>query len=202
MLFRLLYISLFFFSVLRSYASDSLFLKLHFVYGSKPAHDCKHIEHKQFGGIHGGHVYIELEDKIISFGTNKGKWHVFPHKNRSAGKYRIDKDLTWHGDTAPKKITTIIIPVTEAQLHKLKQAEKNYFEQTPYDYAFFGMRCAAGAYDMLSKAEVCKRKSRFGIISKNFYPKRLRVKLLRRAQKEHWAVLKQEGRKTRKWEND
>ncbi len=162
----------------------------------------KQTEAKQFGGIHGGHVYLEVNDTIISFGTNKGKWHIFPHKSKSAGKYRIDKDLTWHGDTAAKKITTIIIPVSKEQLNKLTEAEKKYFEQTPYDYAFFGMRCAAGAYDMLSKAEVCKHKSRFGIISKNFYPKRLRIKLLRRAQKEHWAVVKQEGRKSRKWERD
>jgi hypothetical protein len=190
------------FSPVFLHASDSLYLKLHFVYGSKPLHAYKQTEVKQFGGIHGGHVYLEVNNKIISFGTNQGKWHVFPHKTKSAGKYRINKDLTWHGDTAAKKITTIVIPVSKEQLDKLAEAEKKYFAQTPYDYAFFGMRCAAGAYDMLSKAEVCKHKSRFGIISRNFYPKRLRVKLLRRAQKEHWQVVKLEGRKTRKWERD
>lgn len=118
------------------------------------------------------------------------------------GKYRIDKDLKWHGDTGKLKITTIVIPITEEQVLKFKETEKKYFEQTPYDYAFIGMRCAAGAYDVLSKAEVCKHKSRVGIISKNFYPKRLRVKLLKRAQKENWQVLRQEGRSTRKWEKD
>ena len=201
-MFRLIALFLFLFSSVCTHASDSLYLKLHFVYGSKPLPAYKQTEVKQFGGIHGGHVYLEVNNKIISFGTNKGKWHIFPHKSKSAGKYRIDKDLTWHGDTAAKKITTIIIPVSKEQLNKLTEAEKKYFEKTPYDYAFFGMRCAAGAYDMLSKAEVCKRKSRFGIISKNFYPKRLRVKLLRRTQNEHWAVVKQEGRKSRKWEMD
>ena len=64
------------------------------------------------------------------------------------------------------------------------------------------MRCAAGAYDILSKAELCKCKARFKIISKNFYPKRLRVKLLKRAKKENWLVLREEGRITRKWERD
>lgn len=193
---------LFLFSSVLLHASDSLYLKLHFVYGSKPMSAYKKTEVKQFGGIHGGHVYIELENKIISFGTNKGKWHIFPHKSKSAGKYRVDKDLRWHGDSAAKKITTIIIPVTKEQLHKLKQTEKSYFEETPYDYAFFGMRCAAGAYDMLSKSEVCPNKTRFAIISKNFYPKRLRVKLLKRAEKENWQVLRQEGRSSRKWERD
>jgi hypothetical protein len=184
------------------FASDSLFVKVHFVYGSKPKSAFKKIEAKQFGGIHGGHVYLELENKIISYGTNNGKWHIFPHKSKSAGKYRIDKDLKWHGDTGQLKITTIVIPITKEQLLKFKETEKKYFEQTPYDYAFLGMRCAAGAYDVLSKAEVCKCKSRFGIISKNFYPKRLRVKLLKRAQKENWQVLRQDGRATRKWERD
>jgi hypothetical protein len=183
-------------------ASDSLLLKLHFVYGSKPIKAFKTIEPKLFGGIHGGHVYLEVDHRIISFGTNNGNWHIFPHKNKSAGKYRIDKNLAWHGDTAQKKMTTICIPISQEQFLKFKAAEQNYFEQTPYDYAFLGMRCAAGAYDLLSKAEVCKHKSRFGIISKNFYPKRLRVKLLKRAQKENWQVIKQEGRGTRKWEKD
>lgn len=199
-MFRFVFLFLFFSHFL--FASDSLFVKVHFVYGSKPKTAFKKMEAKQFGGIHGGHVYLELENKIISYGTNNGKWHIFPHKSKSAGRYRIDKDLKWHGDTGKLKITTIIIPITEEQLLKFKETEKKYFEQTPYDYAFLGMRCAAGAYDMLSKAEVCKHKSRFGIISKNFYPKRLRVKLLKRARKENWQVLWQEGRNTRKWERD
>jgi hypothetical protein len=199
---RIIYFFLLFFSFISYYANDSLFLKVHFVYGSKPKSAFKKVESKLFGGIHGGHVYVEVNKKIISFGTNNGKWHVFPHKSKSAGKYRVDKSLAWHGDTAQKKITTIVIPVSETQLNKFKDAEGKYFENTPYDYAFFGMRCAAGAYDILSKAEVCKCKARFKIISKNFYPKRLRVKLLKRAKKENWLVLREEGRITRKWERD
>lgn len=199
-MFRFVFLFLFLSRFLFAY--DSLFVKVHFVYGSKPKTAFKKVEMKQFGGIHGGHVYMEFNDKIISYGTNNGKWHIFPHKSKSAGKYRIDKDLKWHGDTGKLKITTIVIPISPEQLLKFKEIEKKYFEQAPYDYAFIGMRCAAGAYDFLSKAEVCKPKSRLAIISKNFYPKRLRVKLLKRAQKENWQVLRQEGRSTRKWERD
>lgn len=199
---RLIYFFLLIFSCYYFYASDSLFLKVHFVYGSKPKKAFKNTESKLFGGIHGGHVFIEVDNKIISFGTNNGQWHIFPHKSKCAGTYRVDKSLAWHGDTSKKKITTIIIPITQTQLNKFKETEEIYFEKTPYDYAFFGMRCAAGAYDMLSKAEVCKCKSRFHIITRNFYPKRLRKKLLKRAKKEHWQVIKQEGRVTRKWESD
>jgi hypothetical protein len=184
------------------FSNDSLFVKVHFVYGSKPKSAFKKTEAKQFGGIHGGHVYLELENKIISYGTNNGKWHIFPHKSKSAGKYRIDIDLKWHGDTSKLKITTIVIPITEEQSLKFKETEKIYFEKTPYDYAFLGMRCAAGAYDFLSQSDVCKHKSRLAIVLRNFYPKRLRVKLLKLAKKENWLILKQEGRKSRKWERD
>jgi hypothetical protein len=199
-MFRFIFIFLFFSISIQ--AADSLFVKVHFVYGSKPKRAFKNIESKQFGGIHGGHVYMEVNKKIISYGTNNGKWHIFPHKSKSAGKYRVDKDLKWHGDTGKLKITTVIIPITEEQFLKFKEVEQRYFEKTPYDYAFLGMRCAAGAYDVLDKAKVCPHKTRLGIISKNFYPKRLRVKLLRRAKKENWEVCTQEGRSTRKWERD
>lgn len=199
-MFRLAFLFLFLSHFL--FASDSLFVKVHFVYGSKPVKAFKAIEPKLFGGIHGGHVYLEVNQKIISFGTNNGKWHVFPHKSKSAGKYRVDKNLAWHGDTAKKKITTILIPISEEQLLKFKEAEIKYFQETPYDYAFIGMRCAAGAYDMLCQSDVCKPIPRSRIVTKYFYPKKLRKRLLKRAQKEHWQVFKQEGRKTRKWERD
>ena len=183
-------------------AADSLFVKVHFVYGSRPKRLYKHTEPKFFGGIHGGHVFLEVNHKIISFGTNNGKWHVFPHRSKSAGIYREDKNLSWRGDSAKKKITTIAIPITEEQLMSFTETEKKYFEKTPYDYAFIGMRCAAGAYDMLCKSNVCKPMQRGRMVTKYFYPKRLRKQLLRRAEKEHWQVVKQEGRTTRKWESD
>ncbi len=146
-MFRFIFLFLFLSHFL--FAADSLFVNVHFVYGSKPKTAFRKVEKKQFGGIHGGHVYMEFSDEIISYGTNNGKWHIFPHKNKNAGKYRIDKDLKWHGDTGKLKITTIIIPISQQQALKFKETEKKYFEQTPYDYAFFGMRCAAGAYDIL-----------------------------------------------------
>jgi hypothetical protein len=140
--------------------------------------------------------------RLLAMETNNGKWHVFPHKSRSAGKYRVDTDLKWHGDTGKLKITTIVIPVTKSQLDKLSETEEVYFSKTPYDYAFIGMRCAAGAYDMLCQGNVCKPITRSRIVTKYFYPKKLRKRLLKRAQKEHWQVFKQEGRETRKWERD
>jgi len=185
-----------------AFSEDTLYFKLHFVYGSKPKHGFKHTEPTYFGGIHGGHVYMEVDRDIFSFGLHNNQWHVIGHKKNRVGRYRIDTNLVWLGDTGRLKITTISIPITKQQLEKIKQIEKAYLLTSPYDYAFIGMRCAAAAYDVLSLVGICKPRSRAGIITKNFYPKRLRVKLLKRAKKEHWKIITREGRPTRKWEKD
>jgi hypothetical protein len=198
------FVSLFFFFYMAfaSIAGDSLFFKLHFIYGSKPKPGFKAVEKTYFGGIHGGHVYMEAGGHIFSFGPDQGKWHVLPHRKKIYGKYRIDSNLVWCGDTGKLKITTITIPISRQQLAQVQHLEKGYLQSAPYDYAFVGMRCAAAAYDVLSQIGICKKRSRAGIITENFYPKRLRIKLLKRARREHWRVEQQAGRSTRKWEKD
>lgn len=203
MLFRLFFFFLFCFSTAAiSLAGDSLVVKLHFVYGSKPRRALKSVEKNYFGGIHGGHVYMEIGHDLFSFGRRKGQWHIFSHKRRVVGCYRLDSNLVWCGDTGRLKITSITIPVTAVQMQQFKSLEQQYLKASPYDYAFFGMRCAAAAYDVLSSAGICRKRSRAGIIAKNFYPKRLRLKLLKRAEKEHWQVERREGRPSRRWEKD
>lgn len=185
-----------------SLAGDSLFFKLHFVYGSKPKPGFKATEKKYFGGIHGGHVYMEIDHTIFSFGPDHGQWHIVNHPKNIVGCYRLDSNLVWCGDTGLLKRATITIPITEEQLLRVRQLKQVYMASSPYDYAFLGMRCAAAAYDVLSQAGISRKRSRVGIISTNFYPKRLRVKLLKRARKEHWTVERQPGRPTRRWEKD
>jgi hypothetical protein len=63
-MFRFVFLFLFLSHFL--FASDSLFVKVHFVYGSKPKSAFKKIEAKQFGGIHGGHVYLNLKIKLLA----------------------------------------------------------------------------------------------------------------------------------------
>lgn len=183
-------------------AADSLFFKVHFVYGSRPRHAFRTTEKNYFGGIHGGHVYVEADHTILSFGPCKGQWHVFGHRHRPVGCYRIDSNLVWCGDTGRLKMATVLIPVTSFQMQQFVAIRSRYLASTPYDYAFFGMRCAAAAYDVLSSAGLCRRRPVAGMVARNFYPKRLRVKLLRRARKEHWTVWRQEGRVSRRWEKD
>jgi len=63
-----------------SFAQDSLHIKVHFLYGSKPQKKHKDTESKWFGGRKGGHVGIELDStRILNF-IPQGKFHLFASK--------------------------------------------------------------------------------------------------------------------------
>jgi hypothetical protein len=105
-------------------------------------------------------------------------------------------------DTASYKYTTFEIPITNEQYNKLNLIINNYLVKTPYDYAFFGMRCTAAAYDVLSQIGIFKTKTRIRNICSNFYPRLLRRKMFRLAHQKQFKIESHPGRKTRVWEID
>ena len=177
-------------------------IKVYFLYGSKTNHHCKNQEIKYFGGLHGGHVSIGIDTNVVGFGHNYG-FHVFSHKKKFKGNFKTESISCFMRDTVGFKYTTFQIPLTDSQYYKLKTVINNYlFSKTPYDYAFFGMRCTSAAYDILSHIGLFKIKSRWGNILSNFYPKLLRKKMFKISEKYNYIVTKQPGRISRKWEND
>ena len=74
----LLVVMLLFFHL--SQAKDStVYLKVHFLYGSKPKKQFKNYEGKWFGGKLGGHVGVEGDSgKILNFCPD-GSFHIFAH---------------------------------------------------------------------------------------------------------------------------
>ena len=67
--------------------SDSVyFIKVHFVYGSKPLKKYKSTEQKIVGGLHGGHVSIQVEENDYSF-EPINRIHIFPHKKNHHSSY-------------------------------------------------------------------------------------------------------------------
>lgn len=181
--------------------SSQKFITVHFLYGSKPARSYKKTEPKLFGGIHGGHVSMQIDSAILSF-TPKYGWHIVSRHHKVEGGYIEENAVAWAKDTSDKKYTSIRIPISDSQYTELTRLEKCYLDTCPYDYAFLGMRCASAAADVLSHLGIVKQRSHFGLIRKNFYPKRLRRKLLRYAKKDNLEVFRKEGKKTRKWERD
>lgn len=193
----------FFFLIVSAFAQidTTLFIKVHFLYGSKPKKKFKATEIKYFGGIHGGHVSIQVGNMDYGFEPTD-KVHIFPHKNNHKAGYvsNITKGAMRY-DTS-SKVTTFIIPLTIEQYNKLNIINQTYCKKTPYDYAFFGMRCASTAQDVLGQIGVVKKKSRFSNIVTTFYPKKLRKRLFKLAIKNNYIVIKSSGRFSRKWEKD
>ena len=177
------------------------YFQVHFLYGSKPLRKYKDTEPKYFGGLHGGHVTIQIDSSDYGFEPTNDV-HVFAHRK----KYKSDfiKKIV-HGnrryDTG-RKTVTFIIPVTKEESIRLKQILESYDKSTPYDYAFFGMRCATTTKDVLAQMGYFKKRKNCSMITTDFYPKKLRRRMFRLAKKNGWKVFEQEGSKTRKWEKD
>lgn len=174
-------------------------IKLNFLYGSVPAKGHKNIEPKWFGGLKGGHVNIEADGMIIDFRPGD-PCAIFPNNDNPGGGYHLSNRLYW--DTSTTKWISITIPVTKKQVKTLSALFKKYAEETPYDYAVFGMRCAAASYDLLSEIGLVKKLSIKNNIIANFYPKLLRKRMLKWAKDNNYNIRFHEGRNSRKWESD
>jgi len=182
--------------------NDSVHLiKVHFLYGSKPLKKYKQDEYKYFGGLHGGHVTIEVDN--ISYGfVPAGKFHVFAHKRSNHSVFTNNNTGGDERYPEGEKYTTFIIPINKEQYDKINQIHSNYCTSTPYDYAFFGMRCAAATQDILGQIGIVKKRNKFWNITTTFYPKKLRKRMFKLAKENNYQITFQEGRNTRKWEKD
>ncbi len=177
-------------------------IKVYFLYGSKPRHAFRQTEKHLFGSIHGGHVSIGIDDSVvIGFSHSKGI-HFFPMRKNFKGKYKVESINEFCKDSVQKKYTTFCIPVSDEQYIKLINILQGHLTQTPYDYAFFGMRCTSAAYDVLSHIDIFPLLSKRKNIFSNFYPRRLRNKFFRLAKEKNYSMHFQQGAKSRKWEKD
>jgi hypothetical protein len=188
------------------FAQDTCYLKVHFLYGSKPLKKYKSVEKKWFGGMLGGHVGIEgNKDKILNF-SHVGRFHVFNEKNNRHSSYKLHTPNQFYkifgGIPDSMKKTVVYIPITKQQKLVFDSLQNTYLQQTPYDYALFGMRCGAASYDILSKLNILQAYSNSKTYTKIFYPKKLRTRLLKKAIEKGWLVETQQGSARRKWETD
>lgn len=187
-------------------AQDTNYLKVHFLYGSKPLKKYKDTEQKWFGGIMGGHVGIEGDsNKILNFLPN-GKFHWIAQKNDKHSTFAEHNSdnfyaiLGSNGDSVKKAI--VYIPITPQQKQQFDSIATEYLREPPYDYALLGMRCGAAAYEILGQLHIVQPYSEFATSKKIFYPQKLRKRLLIKAEENGWLIVKQEGSPRRKWEQD
>lgn len=182
--------------------TDTLHLiKVHFLYGSKPLPKYKGAEKKFFGGLHGGHVSIELDSIDYGFSPH-GKFHIISHRNKRHSIFHGEPASTTRPYQNGNKVASICIPITTEQYNALKQITCNYCNKQPYDYAFLGMRCAASTQDVLSQIGIVEKRGKLKNICTTFYPKKLRKRMFKLAKEKNYTILYKEGRKSRKWERD
>lgn len=173
---------------------------IHFLHGSKPQKGDNTHESKAFGGIHGGHVTLEVDEMEYGFNPTQMPVHIFPKKKKIQASFDVmPTTIKLNGN---QKYTSISMTIDHQKYVRLKAILEEYLKKTPYDYAFFGMRCAACTRDILEQLGILKDRSNFHSICKAFYPQRLRRQLLKMADEKGFQVLQLEGRPTRKWEKD
>ena len=188
------------------HSQDTVYLKVHFLYGSKPLKKYKDTEQKWFGGMLGGHVGIEGDsDKIVNFLPN-GKFHLLAKKDNMHSTYAVHSTSNFYailgGNPDSVKKAIVYIPVTARQKQRFDSIATAYLQHTPYDYALAGMRCGAAAYDILGQLEILPRYSYGKTYRKIFYPKKLRKRLFKKATSNNWTIVRQDGSYKRKWEQD
>lgn len=186
--------------------SDSVTIRVHFLHGSKPKKQFRHEEDKWFGGILGGHAGIEYEpNKIINFQPRSGV-HVFAKPKIINSKFSVHDTISFYeimgGPYDSAKKTIIAIRISVRQKIKLDSIVTAYQKRSPYDYAFFGMRCGAAAYDILARIDVVHKFSFKRIWRKVFYPRKLRRRLEWYAKTRGYKIMKKKGTVRRKWERD
>lgn len=186
-------------------------LRILFIYGSRPASGYEKTERKWFGGIHGGHVAMEIgPDSVLSFRSTEYPCHFFPHRKFSS-KFEM-KTVYGAWETFPPhnykvedlKRLVVAIPITPNQKWKIDSIAHKYLHHTPYDYATAGMRCASAVYEIMAKAGLARD---FGSSTwwKIIMPKDLRSWCLKKADSPRgrgWSLYSFPGSSHRVWEDD
>jgi hypothetical protein len=195
-------------ATLPGYSQDSgLYIKVHFLYGSKPLKAFKKTEPRWFGGILGGHAGIEgTENQVLSF-IPHGKFHLVARRSARHSRYIVDSLHAFysrlggqHPDSAKKVI--IVIPVSVRQKRMFDSIAAVYLKATPYDYALIGMRCGAATYEILAQLGIVNPLPLVKNIVAVPYPKKLRRQLLKKAKENGWTIIRKKGSSKRKWETD
>ena len=184
------------------HAQDAL--QIYFLYGSKPARAHRDTEPHWFGGQLGGHVGIGFAaDSVLNF-VPSGRFHRVGRRDPKHSRYVVtDTADFWAilgGSQGALKTARITIPIDSAQRQQFEAIRQRYQQQTPYDYAFLGIRCASATDEILAKLGITKKRSYWGTIFSTFHPKRLRMRLLRMAKDQDWKVVRTRGSRLRVWQ--
>jgi hypothetical protein len=150
---------------------------IHFIHGSIAREGCIY-PRKRLGGLLGGHVEIELNGQVYGFRLKTLPVHIFVNNDDFNSKFEVNTTEAWLKRTEYEKITSIYFPINEAQKSKLNTIMSTYLIKSPYDYAFFGKRCASSTAEILSQSGIISPLSNIEIMTAFISPRPLRNTLL------------------------
>ena len=189
--------------IIRHYSTDSKALKdtaiIHFIHGSIPMENCIY-PRKRLGGLLGGHVEIEVEGRVYGFRLEKLPVHIFVDNSDFNSKYDVNTKEGWLKRTEYEKVTSVYLPISQKQKDKLQAILTAYLAKSPYDYAFFGTRCATATAEVLSKSGIIYRLSNVENSIAFLSPRPLRQTFLQLAREKHFLVIHKKGVDCRYWE--
>ncbi|MCU0435712.1 MAG: hypothetical protein MUC87_19785 [Bacteroidia bacterium] len=173
-------------------------------HGSRPHPQHRDTEIHWLGGMYGGHVVIELDSLAYGFNYNTRRVHIFPRKKerKQAGVFERDNAPRLNKGWQGMKMTSVYVPLSDSEYVFMKNRLESLHGDTPFDYAFFGMRCASTAYMLLSEIAVFEKAGKIKSMRKAFHPKALRKRLLKAAAAQNLKVEVQPGNTERIWEGD
>ena len=169
--------------------------------------------------LHGGHVTVEYaRNKALSFQPVHydglgGAGHLMPRSNpRNYNScFRIYSETrawnvlgNYYNNIDSLRRAVFIIPITAAQKHTLDSLAERYTQKPPYDYAFFGMRCASASYQFLLDAGLVTE-YRHNIWYNIFTTRDFRNALYKDYQRNKdkgWRLVTTRGSASRQWEKD
>ena len=196
------------------------------LYGSVPAKGYWDVEpfhgpHNMINWVaklHGGHIGIEYApDKVLSFspvsyGGLAASGHFLPHlkqRNFNSCFRTVTVTRMWnclgnrYDNFDSLRRAVFVIPVTAAQRKSLDSLVKGYCAKTPYDYAFFGMRCASSSYDVLQTAGILPKQDMtwYSVFTTQQFRYLLYLEYLKHKD-QGWELQTWKGSASRKWEMD
>jgi hypothetical protein len=168
--------------------------------------------------LHGGHIGIEFApEKVLSFqplsyGGLAASGHLIPNfrkRNFNSCFRTVTVNRMWsclgnyYNNIDSLRRAVFVIPVTATQHKTIDSLVNRYLNQTPYDYAFLGMRCASSSYDVLQTAGILPKTDLtwYNVFTTQEFRYLLYQEYLHNRDK-GWQVYTSKGSISRKWEKD
>lgn len=154
-------------------------------------------EPKVIGGFFGGHVAVQIDNRVYGFYyADEKKIHLFPNTANKNCLYQNQSLSEWNEITCRKRETVIEIKVDEAQKGEMLAFYQRNLTNPEKDYSFVGERCASNCFHLLKLLGIIHGGH---YLTHAFYPEKLRIYLIRIASKSGFSVYMKEGSEEYWW---